>query len=216
MSSTSASGRRSSARRGSSRDPGPARFAFGDRYTSRRCSVAPRSPRPRAERSKSCKSCSNPQASPCNRLRFSEVGQPDVENLYARIGSAAPHLVFAGHTDRRAAGRSGVVALPAVLGRGWRTGKVWGRGACDMKGGVAAAGRGRPGPSRAGRATPRFDLLPDHGRRRRPGRQRHAETARLGPGPRRVLPDPLRPRRADQPRPPRRDDQDRAARFADR
>src|SRR4051794_14019138 len=34
-----------------------------------------------------------------HRLRFSEAGTPDVENLYARIGTAAPHLVFAGHTD---------------------------------------------------------------------------------------------------------------------
>ena len=35
----------------------------------------------------------------CNRLRFSEQGTPDVENLYARIGTAAPNICFAGHTD---------------------------------------------------------------------------------------------------------------------
>src|SRR3977135_2701181 len=33
------------------------------------------------------------------RVSFSEPGAADVENLYARIGSGSPHLVFAGHTD---------------------------------------------------------------------------------------------------------------------
>ncbi len=35
----------------------------------------------------------------CHRMTFTEPGTPDVENLYARIGSSAPHLCFAGHTD---------------------------------------------------------------------------------------------------------------------
>src|SRR3984893_1841876 len=34
-----------------------------------------------------------------HRVVFSEPGADDVENLYARIGTAGPHLVFAGHTD---------------------------------------------------------------------------------------------------------------------
>src|ERR1043165_1931552 len=34
-----------------------------------------------------------------HRLKFSEAGSADVENLYARLGTAAPHLMFAGHTD---------------------------------------------------------------------------------------------------------------------
>jgi succinyl-diaminopimelate desuccinylase len=34
-----------------------------------------------------------------HRMTFSDVGTPDVENFYARIGDSAPHLVFAGHTD---------------------------------------------------------------------------------------------------------------------
>src|SRR5215467_5187189 len=34
-----------------------------------------------------------------HRVKFSDPGGADVENLYARIGSAAPHLMFAGHTD---------------------------------------------------------------------------------------------------------------------
>jgi succinyl-diaminopimelate desuccinylase len=33
------------------------------------------------------------------RVTFSEPGTDDVENLYARIGTGAPHLVLAGHSD---------------------------------------------------------------------------------------------------------------------
>jgi succinyl-diaminopimelate desuccinylase len=66
----------------------------------------------------------------CHRLRFGEI-----ENLFARRGTAGPHLCFAGHTD---------VVPP---GEGWtadpfaaeiRDGLLMGRGATDMKGGVAA------------------------------------------------------------------------------
>ncbi len=70
-------------------------------------------------------------------LRFSEPGTADVDNLYARIGTGAPHLVFAGHTDvvpagKRAAWRFDPVAAEIA------DGQVWGRGAADMKGAVAA------------------------------------------------------------------------------
>src|SRR5258708_27384191 len=34
-----------------------------------------------------------------NRMTFAEPGTAPIENLYARLGSSAPHLVFAGHTD---------------------------------------------------------------------------------------------------------------------
>ncbi|MBV9557972.1 MAG: succinyl-diaminopimelate desuccinylase, partial [Pseudolabrys sp.] len=34
-----------------------------------------------------------------HRMTFKEPGTDDVENLYARIGTASPHLTFAGHTD---------------------------------------------------------------------------------------------------------------------
>ena len=68
----------------------------------------------------------------CTRLRFGEV-----ENLFAirRSGGNGPHLCFAGHTD---------VVPP---GEGWshppfaaavEDGTLYGRGAVDMKGGVAA------------------------------------------------------------------------------
>src|SRR5688500_9247983 len=34
-----------------------------------------------------------------HRIVFEEPGTTPVDNLYARIGTAAPHLMFAGHTD---------------------------------------------------------------------------------------------------------------------
>ncbi len=59
----------------------------------------------------------------------------DIENLYARLGDAAPHFCFAGHTD----------VVP--VGEGWSTdpfaaevkdGMLYGRGAADMKSAIAA------------------------------------------------------------------------------
>ena len=35
----------------------------------------------------------------CHRMTFSDIDTPDVENLYARIGTSGPNLCFAGHTD---------------------------------------------------------------------------------------------------------------------
>src|SRR6185312_2834480 len=34
-----------------------------------------------------------------HRVTSADPGTPHVENLYARIGTSAPHLMFAGHTD---------------------------------------------------------------------------------------------------------------------
>ncbi len=42
-----------------------------------------------------------------HRLRFSEAGTPDIDNLYARIGSGAPYLMFARAYRCGAAGRNG-------------------------------------------------------------------------------------------------------------
>jgi succinyl-diaminopimelate desuccinylase len=71
-----------------------------------------------------------------HRPVFREAGTADVENLYARIGTAAPHLMFAGHTDvvppgDEAAWRHGPFAGEIA------DGVLYGRGAVDMKGGVA-------------------------------------------------------------------------------
>ncbi|MDF2119338.1 succinyl-diaminopimelate desuccinylase [Roseiarcaceae bacterium H3SJ34-1] len=73
-----------------------------------------------------------------HRVVFSEQGYPDTDNLYARIGTSAPSLLFAGHTD----------VVPTGDASKWRfdpfsaeiaEGMIWGRGAVDMKGGIAAA-----------------------------------------------------------------------------
>ena len=67
----------------------------------------------------------------CHRLRFGEV-----ENLFARRGTGAPHFCWAGHTDVVPPGDKGWTDDPfAATVRG---GNLHGRGACDMKGGVAA------------------------------------------------------------------------------
>jgi len=34
-----------------------------------------------------------------HRVTFEEPGTDPIENLYARIGAAAPHLMLTGHTD---------------------------------------------------------------------------------------------------------------------
>lgn len=71
-------------------------------------------------------------------LRFSAEGTPDVDNLYARYGTSQPHLLFAGHTDVVPVGDEAQWSVPPFSGE-LRDGKVYGRGATDMKGGVAAS-----------------------------------------------------------------------------
>ncbi len=67
----------------------------------------------------------------CTRLKFGEV-----DNLFARRGTSGPHFCYAGHTDVVPPGRDGWSDDPfaAVV----RDGVLYGRGACDMKGGIAA------------------------------------------------------------------------------
>ena len=71
-----------------------------------------------------------------HRMTFSEAGTPDVENLYARIGTSEPNLCFAGHTD----------VVPPGDVKAWthdpfsagvKDGMMYGRGAVDMKGAIA-------------------------------------------------------------------------------
>lgn len=68
----------------------------------------------------------------CRRMKFENI-----ENLYARLGTASPNLCFAGHTD----------VVPTGSAEAWssgpfeaevRDGILYGRGAVDMKGGIAA------------------------------------------------------------------------------
>ena len=72
-----------------------------------------------------------------HRMIFSDVGTPDVENFYARIGTGAPHLTFAGHTDVVPPGNEGAWSHPPFAGE-IANGTLYGRGAVDMKGGIAA------------------------------------------------------------------------------
>jgi len=71
------------------------------------------------------------------RLTFSEPGTPDVANLFASVGAGAPHLVFAGHTDVVPPGDETGWSHPPFAGD-VADGAIFGRGAVDMKGGIAA------------------------------------------------------------------------------
>jgi succinyl-diaminopimelate desuccinylase len=71
------------------------------------------------------------------KVKFSAPGTPDIDNLYARIGTSAPYLVFAGHTDVVPVGDAARWRLDP-FGAEIADGAVWGRGTADMKGGVAA------------------------------------------------------------------------------
>jgi len=73
----------------------------------------------------------------CHRLVFGGDGSDAIDNLYARLGEGRPNLCFAGHTD----------VVPPGAREAWsfdpfsaslRDGALWGRGAVDMKGAIAA------------------------------------------------------------------------------
>lgn len=73
----------------------------------------------------------------CERVRFEGDGSYPVDNLFATRGSEGKHLLFAGHTD----------VVPPGDSAAWRhepfaaeivDGTIYGRGAADMKSGIAA------------------------------------------------------------------------------
>ncbi|MDD2816100.1 MAG: succinyl-diaminopimelate desuccinylase [Thiotrichaceae bacterium] len=66
-------------------------------------------------------------------LRFA-----DVDNLWARFGDAAPLFVFAGHTDVVPTGDVSAWKYPPFTPTIDEHGMLYGRGAADMKGGIAA------------------------------------------------------------------------------
>ncbi|MCB4769931.1 succinyl-diaminopimelate desuccinylase [Ancylobacter sp. Lp-2] len=72
-----------------------------------------------------------------HRVTLTGPDTPDIENLYARFGTRGPNLCFAGHTDVVPPGDPAHWRFPpfeaAIHG-----GLLYGRGAVDMKGGVAA------------------------------------------------------------------------------
>ena len=71
-----------------------------------------------------------------HRMTASEPGTPDIENLYARLGNEGPHLMFAGHTDVVPVGKEADWSHPPFAGA-IADGMLYGRGAVDMKGGIA-------------------------------------------------------------------------------
>jgi succinyl-diaminopimelate desuccinylase len=76
----------------------------------------------------------------CHRLPFGagESGtDARVDNLYARLGTGKPHFCFAGHTDVVPPGDAAKWSLDPFAGE-IRDGQIWGRGASDMKGAIAA------------------------------------------------------------------------------
>jgi succinyl-diaminopimelate desuccinylase len=73
-----------------------------------------------------------------HRITFSESGFADVDNLYARIGKDGPHITFAGHTDVVPAGDEAAWRHGAFSGE-VKDGFLYGRGAVDMKGGIACS-----------------------------------------------------------------------------
>jgi succinyl-diaminopimelate desuccinylase len=76
----------------------------------------------------------------CHRLTMRAPGTPpetpDVENLYARLGTGGPHLCFAGHTDVVPPGDESAWTRPPFAAD-IVNGVLYGRGAVDMKGGIA-------------------------------------------------------------------------------
>jgi succinyl-diaminopimelate desuccinylase len=74
----------------------------------------------------------------CHRLVFGgDDGSDAIANLYARWGKGRPNLCFAGHTDVVPPGKREAWSLdPFTAER--RDGALWGRGAVDMKGAIAA------------------------------------------------------------------------------
>ena len=68
----------------------------------------------------------------CHRLPFGEV-----DNLYARFGTAQPNFCFAGHVDVVPVGELAGWSVDPFAGV-VREGSLYGRGASDMKSGIAA------------------------------------------------------------------------------
>lgn len=70
------------------------------------------------------------------RVMATEAGTPDIENLYARLSGNGPHLMFAGHTDVVPVGDEAAWSH-GPFSADIAGGQMFGRGAVDMKGGIA-------------------------------------------------------------------------------
>lgn len=72
----------------------------------------------------------------CTRYPFG-AGDDRVDNLYARLGTQAPNFCYAGHTDVVPVGDLTSWDVDPFAGT-VKDGILWGRGAADMKGSIAA------------------------------------------------------------------------------
>jgi succinyl-diaminopimelate desuccinylase len=93
-----------------------------------------------------------------HRLGFTVTHLPfgSIANLFARIGDGAPHFCFAGHTD---VVPTGGAWRQAPFGGEVAGGVLYGRGACDMKGAIAAFVSAAAAHLRAGRPRGSISLL---------------------------------------------------------
>jgi succinyl-diaminopimelate desuccinylase len=66
-----------------------------------------------------------------------DVTRGEIRNTYLRKGTSGPHLCFAGHTDVVPSGKEDDWTHPPFSGD-IKDGKLYGRGAVDMKGNIAA------------------------------------------------------------------------------
>ena len=73
-----------------------------------------------------------------HRVMFTQPGYDNIENLYARVGTGAPHFVFAGHTDVVPPGEEQLWSYAPFAGEVSEE-VLFGRGAVDMKGAIACA-----------------------------------------------------------------------------
>lgn len=73
----------------------------------------------------------------CHRMVFSAPSTPDVDNLYARLGTAGPNFCYAGHTDVVPPGDVAAWTVDPFAAT-IRDGMLYGRGAADMKASIAA------------------------------------------------------------------------------
>ena len=78
----------------------------------------------------------NPLGFAVERPVFSQSGTADVENLYASRPGDGRHLMFAGHTDVVPPGDPALWTHPPFAAH-IQGGEIYGRGAADMKGGIA-------------------------------------------------------------------------------
>jgi succinyl-diaminopimelate desuccinylase len=89
----------------------------------------------------------------CRRMRFGEI-----ENLYARYGTASPNLCFAGHTDVVPVGDEAAWSQGAFEAREV-DGVLIGRGAVDMKSAIAAFAAAAEKAIAAGQVTGSLSFL---------------------------------------------------------